>query len=143
MKTLSNLFKIASYVAMLGWVILVCLPTWQLADKVITSIIVTLLCILYVYLLFFAKNSSNEKYPKGGFMSLGGVINLFKNPRMILAGWIHYLAFDLMIGLYIKNSANQAGISHWLQIPCFLLTLMFGPMGLLMYLIIQYVFVYF
>ena len=62
------------------------------------------------------------------------MVSLFKSPRVVLAGWIHYLAFDLMVGLYIVIDASRLGIAHWWLIPALLLTLMFGPAGLLLYL---------
>jgi hypothetical protein len=137
MKELSNLFKIASITAMLGWAILLFLPTWQLADTVIKHGVVVILSIFYVYILFIRKNIAGEKYPKGSFADLEGVMNLFKNPKSLLGGWVHYLAFDLMIGVYIKNEANAIGMSHWLQIPCFLGAFLFGPVGYLLFLILQ------
>jgi Domain of unknown function (DUF4281) len=137
MKELSLFFKIATYMAMLGWLVLAILPNWQWADFLIKSVIVVLLSVLYVYVLFIHKNIQGESYPKGGFGSLKAVMNLFQNPRGVLAGWVHYLAFDLMIGLYIKTEANAIGMSHWLQIPCFLLTLLFGPAGYLLFFILS------
>ena len=124
MQSLSNLFKISSIIAMLGWAILLFLPNWQYADTVIKNGIAVILSVFYVYVLFIRKNIAGEKYPKGSFSDLKGVMNLFKNPKSVLGGWVHYLAFDLMIGLYIKTQANAIGMSHWLQIPCFLLAFM-------------------
>ncbi len=137
MQPLSNLFKISSIIAMLGWAILLFLPNWQYADTVIKNGIAIILSVFYVYILFFRKNIVGEKYPKGSFSDLEGVMNLFKNPKLVLGGWVHYLAFDLLIGLYIKTQANAIGMSHWLQIPCFLLAFMFGPAGYLLFFILQ------
>lgn len=132
MNALNLLFKAASYICLLGWVLLIVLPNWQHTDLVVLSI-VALLCAIYAYTLFVQKNIVGERYPKGSFWTLKGVVNLFKNPRAVLAGWVHYLAFDLMVGLYIKNDAFTHEISFWFIIPCLLLTLMFGPTGLLAY----------
>ena len=137
MKSFSKLFKITSTAALFGWAILIFLPTWHLADSVIKNGIVVALSVFYVYILFIQKNIEGEKYPKGNFSSLEGVINLFKNPKSVLGGWVHYLAFDLMLGLYIKNEANAIGMSHWLQIPCLLLTFMFGPAGYLLFFVLK------
>ena len=52
---------------------------------------------------------------------------------LLLAGWIHYLCFDLFIGSWEVRDAKAQGISHWLVIPCLFLTFMFGPVGLLLY----------
>jgi hypothetical protein len=65
-------------------------------------------------------------------------MELFTNPRLVTAGWIHYLAFDLLAGLFIRNNAQKHGISHWILIPCLLFTFMFGPVGLLLYLLIRW-----
>ena len=139
MITLSNIFKITNYSALLGWGILIILPSWQLGQSLVIGILVTLLCIVYCYLVFLGKRHDDPtvKY-RGNFKSLKGVVDLFKSPRVVLAGWIHYLAFDLMVGIYILNDAAGYGISHWMLIPCLLLTLMFGPAGLLLYFFVRF-----
>jgi hypothetical protein len=140
MKTLNLYFKVASYLAISCWLLLVFFPKFTLTNTYVILITVGLLCTLYGYLLFIKKNHDNTVYPKGNFSTLEGVINLFKNPRAVLVGWIHYLAFDLMVGLYIKFEATQLGMSHWLQIPCFIFTLFFGPLGLLLFFILKFLF---
>ncbi len=44
---------------------------------------------------------------KGGFGSLAEVALLFSNPHILLAGWIHYLAFDLFIGGWEVRDAQR------------------------------------
>ena len=73
----------------------------------------------------------------GGFNSLEQVTALFQNKYIILAGWIHYLAFDLFIGSWEVRDSQQHAISHWLVIPCLILTFMAGPAGLLLYFIFK------
>ena len=53
--------------------------------------------------------------------------------RTILAGWVHYLAFDFFIGCWMVIDAAERGIKHLLVVPCLVLTFMFGPAGLLLY----------
>ena len=137
MKTLSNIYKIVNIIAALGWAILIFFPFWDLADTVIIKGIVVGLSLFYVYLLFIQKDIKNEDYPKGNFVSLEGVMLLFKNPRNLLAGWVHYLAFDLILGIYIKSQANEIGMSHLWQIPWFILTFILGPVGFLLFIILQ------
>ena len=67
----------------------------------------------------------------GAYASLGGVMALFDVEWIALAGWVHYLCFDLFVGRWIMNDAPDAG--YWLT-PILLLTFMFGPVGLLAYL---------
>ena len=141
MTTLLNIFKIVNYSALLGWGILIILPSWQFGQPLVIGIVVSLLCTVYCYLVFLGKRHDDPSVKYGGnFKSLKGVIHLFKSPRVVLAGWIHYLAFDLMVGIYILNDASHYGISHWLLIPCLLLTLMFGPAGLLLYFSVRFLF---
>jgi len=65
------------------------------------------------------------------------VMELFQNKTIVTAGWVHYLAFDLMTGAWIKKNSLKYNITHWLIIPCLFLTFMLGPIGLLLYLIIR------
>jgi hypothetical protein len=74
---------------------------------------------------------------QGGFGTLDGVAALFSNKWLLLAGWIHYLAFDLFIGSWETRDAQSLGISHFIVIPCLVLTNMFGPAGLLLYFAVR------
>jgi hypothetical protein len=136
METLSKLYQAANGTALVGWLILITLPKWQFSDTIIKNGIVVALAIFYVYLLFIRKDIPDQQYPAGNFSTLQGVTNLFMNPKSVLLGWTHYLAFDLMLGIYIKTQATNAGISHWLQIPCFICTFLLGPIGYLLFLLI-------
>ena len=69
----------------------------------------------------------------GGFSTLAGVATLFSNPWALLAGWIHYLAFDLLIGTWEARDARERGVPHLLLVPCLVLTFLFGPAGWLLY----------
>jgi hypothetical protein len=75
---------------------------------------------------------------EGGFSSLPDVARLFMNPWLLLAGWIHYLAFDLLVGSWEARDARKHGINHLLVIPCLILTFMFGPAGWLLYRGVRY-----
>jgi hypothetical protein len=69
----------------------------------------------------------------GDFTSLAGVSALFANPWLLLAGWIHYLAFDLLTGVWDVRDAARRGVPHWLVVPCLVLTFLLGPAGWLLY----------
>ena len=75
---------------------------------------------------------------EGGFGNLEEVMILFKNPKAVLAGWIHYLVFDLLTGRWIALDAVKNGISKWFVAPCLFFTLMLGPVGFLLYTILKY-----
>lgn len=126
------IFKLANGLAMIGWIILIVLPRFR-SDKLIIGIIVTLLAIVYSYLVFDAFRPNDLR----SFGSLQGVSALFQNQKILLAGWIHYLAFDLMVGCWIRNNALKLNIHHLYLVPCLLFTFLLGPMGLLLYLLIR------
>ncbi len=105
------------------------IPLWNRVDAFIIGIIITLFTIVYAWLILTHFHLSDIQK----FNSLDGVMNLFTDRTTVTAGWVHYLAFDLFTGLWIKNNSVKHGISHWIIIPCLLLTFMFGPMGLLLY----------
>jgi Domain of unknown function (DUF4281) len=130
MNQLKILFQVATVIALVGWLAIIVMPSWAYTATV-TLNMVAALAVLYLYLLF-AKIPGVEK-TRGSFSSLGGVIALFKSPKVMLAGWVHFLAFDLVVALYIRADAPLHGIQHLWLIPIYLLTLMFGPAGLLAY----------
>ena len=69
----------------------------------------------------------------GGFGSLDQVAALFSSRPGLLAGWVHYLAFDLLVGVWIAERADARGMSRLMQAPILLGTFMFGPVGYLIY----------
>ena len=143
MSILSTAFKYASLIALIGWIILFAYPLWPAAARsVVITIVVASLSATYLYFIFFAKHlDASGKKVKIDFFSLDGVIRMFTQPRAVLVGWIHYLAFDLMVGLYIVMDAQRVGIAHWWLLPALFLTLMFGPVGLLVYLVMRFLMV--
>lgn len=128
----NQIFKIANTYALLCWILLLFFPAWPYTQTVLIYSSGVVLGLLYVYLLV-----TNFGKTKGNFTTLNGVTRLFQDPVNVLLGWVHYLAFDLMTGLFISNHALQTGFSRILLVPCLLLTFLFGPAGLLLYLILQ------
>jgi Domain of unknown function (DUF4281) len=130
-----NIFQLCSGLAMIGWIVLIVIsPFWLNSDKMLIGIIVTLFAVVYTWLVVFYFNPDDIKK----FGSLDGVMQLFQNKTLVTAGWVHYLAFDLMTGIWIKKNAQKHNMAHWIIIPCLLFTFMFGPMGLLFYVILRW-----
>jgi hypothetical protein len=73
----------------------------------------------------------------GGFQTLSAVATLFSQPWLLLAGWVHYLAFDLFVGTWEVLDAQERGIPHGLVLPCLALTFAFGPAGWLAYAMLR------
>jgi hypothetical protein len=127
-----SLFSIATRTALPGWLLLIFLPRWKYSTLLAGFLIPLLLGVLYAWLvaLHFGSN-------EGGFESLGDVRLLFSNDFLLLAGWVHYLAFDLFTGGWEVRDSERSGIHHLLVVPCLLLTFLFGPAGLLLYFAVR------
>src|SRR5688572_21017673 len=128
----ASIFKLANALAITAWVLLIAFPRYR-SDKLIIGIFITLLAILYTYIVFTTFKPQDLK----SFGELQGVAALFQNKTMLLGGWVHYLAFDLLAGLWIKTNARHHHLNHWLIAPCLLLTFLLGPLGFLTYLVIR------
>ena len=129
------IFSIANFAVLPGWALLMLLPRWKWTLAVICPGLLPFLLGLAYIAIFATRGMSGPE--GGGFGSLQAVAILFSNPYALTAGWIHYLAFDLFVGCWEVNDSHKKGISHWLVVPCLILTFLLGPAGLALYLIIR------
>ena len=127
------LFSIANNVALVGWAMLIFLPRrYDLIFMFPQYLIPFSISVLYAALIM-----TNFFTVEGGFGSIGEVRSLFQNDYVLVAGWAHYLAFDLFIGAWIARQADRLGIPRLIQAVLLLATFMFGPMGLALFLIMR------
>lgn len=130
---LETAFSLAGAVATVGWVSLVFLPRWSFGSRLLTPIVIpALLAIGYGVLLL-----PRIFVADGDFGSLAGVRALFEVPELLLAGWVHYLAFDLFIGSWEVRDAQRVGVPHLLVVPCLVATFLAGPLGLALYFVLR------
>jgi Domain of unknown function (DUF4281) len=137
---IDEIFVLANRFAIAAWVLLViglfAPPAWSKRALFIAGrVMPVVLCVGYVIALVNGWGSA----PGGGFSTLDGVKALFASKPILLGAWIHYLAFDLLVGRWITDQSMAAGSSTLLKVltvPCLFATLMFGPLGLLLYLAI-------
>jgi hypothetical protein len=128
------LFSLCNTLVLPQWLLLILAPRWRWTQKLRDSYIIPLvLALVYGYLILAHIGAA----PDGGFSSLTGVKNLFANDFLLLAGWIHYLAFDLFVGSWIARDAQQQSVKNLLIIPCLLFAFMLGPVGFLLYQLIK------
>ncbi|MBL8706985.1 MAG: DUF4281 domain-containing protein [Rhodospirillales bacterium] len=123
--TLDLLFKLGNMTALAGWGVLLASPFLpRLADRVAGLAIPLLLAVAYAGLVLAFWTGA-----EGGFGTLRDVMRLFDDPGVALAGWLHYLAFDLLVGAWVVRTARAEGIAFALAAPCLALTFLFGPAG--------------
>lgn len=129
------LFRLANGFAMLGWLALIAgiaLNRAWLRDRLAGIYWPLVLSAGYCVAIWFGFGRSG-----GGFDSLPAVRQLFMNDWALLAGWVHYLAFDLFVGAWIARDALQSGVPRWFLIPVLPLTFLFGPAGFLLFQIFK------
>ena len=120
-------FGVANMLALASWAVLIVLPRWPALLTVLQTFVIGGFLVAYaaLVLVFFFR------VERGGFGSLAQVQNLFASEPVALAGWLHYLAFDLFVGIWIAKRAEALKVSRLIQAPLLLTTFMFGPIGLL------------
>jgi hypothetical protein len=128
-------FSIVNATALVAWIALMLLPGRRWVNQLAVTSVAALFAAAYIAIIAPRWMTS-----PGGFSSLAAVATLFANPWLLLAGWIHYLAFDLLIGSWEVRDARGRGIPHLAVVPCLLLTFMFGPAGWLLYMAARTVF---
>jgi hypothetical protein len=135
-------FRLAGLLALLGWAgLLVSLfvgAARALAWPAAQLIVPALLALAYILLLAGAWGAPDAA--GGGFGSIAEVRALFANDAALAAGWLHYLAFDLFVGAWIVRDGLETRVPRLLLIPCLALTFLFGPSGLLLYLVLRLAF---
>jgi hypothetical protein len=129
-----TIFSICTKLVLPGWLLLLFAPRWKWTARFIGAVLLPL-ALAGVYLFLVATHFGRTE---GGFGSLAEVALLFRNPHNLLAGWIHYLAFDLFVGSWEVRDAQRLGIHHLVVVPCLVLTFIFGPVGLLLYFLLRF-----
>ncbi|RED17651.1 ABA4-like family protein [Parasphingopyxis lamellibrachiae] len=133
-----TVFKFANLFAMLAWAVLIFGPRREAIYTILFDGVVGLFSLFYasllVYLLFIAPSTGG-----GGpdFTTIEGVRTAFAADAGLTLGWVHYLAFDLFVGLWVARNADEISLSRFVQAPILLATFIFGPFGLAIYLIVR------
>jgi hypothetical protein len=127
-------FALTNAVAMLGWLALIAAPRRPAVLSAVMYLGVALLCAAYVAIAVWLSTHSGPKLLGYSPAALAAV---FSDPRAVVLGWTHYLALDLFTGLWIARDGDHKGISRWVQAPVLVLTLLAGPIGLLVWLILR------
>lgn len=127
------LFKACNLTGLIGWGFIIFAPHQRITKNFVQmGIIPVALALVYLFVAVF-----NFGDAEGDFSSIKGLRSLFENDYALLAGWVHYLVFDQWVGLWETYNAKKFGIKHVYIIPCLILTLMLGPVGLLTYLLLR------
>ncbi|KAL1522549.1 hypothetical protein AB1Y20_017534 [Prymnesium parvum] len=121
-----------------AWLLLAFLPSWR---RTMTLSLLPALIYSVLYAICIADFFTSAVNGPPDFTTLSGVVRLFQDPNGVFAGWLHYLAFDLLLGRWMVQDSQARGcslVAHVLfVIPCLLATLMAGPAGFILYVIVS------
>ena len=133
--TAEGVFSIANMVALLGWLAILFMPRVPIVTELIVPILIP--CLFAVaYIIIIGRFFDPAGF--ANFSSLGGLASLQGSPWLLLAGWLHYLAFDLFVGAWEVRTARADGIPHLAVVPSLVLTFMLGPAGLVLFVVTRY-----
>ena len=135
--TPSTFFTLINAVSAAGWILILIISRfWKGADKFLVCIVVAILAAAYSYFNF---GHIGEAGGMTGFSTFEGVTKILSNPWLIDAAWAHIVGIDLIIGMLIKNNAAKHGMPYALVVIILLLTIVFTPLGLLLYLLARWI----
>ncbi|WP_191090157.1 ABA4-like family protein [Histidinibacterium aquaticum] len=123
-----RLFDLANTLALAGWVVLLFAPRrWPGVTHVPRWGIPIALSALYAGLMLAYFDQAG-----GSYGSIAEVRQLFASDEVLVAGWTHYLTFDLMIGALMAERLDGAEVSRLVQAPVLACIFLFGPLGVLL-----------
>ena len=132
-----TLFKIAGFAAP-AWALLIFLPTWRGTRWLARSAIIpALLCVLYVIGIVAQISASGLGFMRD-FGSAEGVAHLLAQPDIAIVAWIHFLAFDQLVGIFIyRDNMHHRYVPIPVQSVILFFTFMLGPVGFLTYYLLR------
>ncbi|ADB42414.1 ABA4-like family protein [Spirosoma linguale] len=128
-------FSLASTLVLPQWLLMIFAPRWVVTKWLMNSYLIpVVLAVIYSIYLF-----GGGPVDFSAFGTLAGVKGLFSGggDGVMLAGWVHYLAFDLVAGTVVVRDSQEKAIPHWLIVLPLFFCFMLGPVGLLLYWLIR------
>src|ERR1700733_15245235 len=134
---MSTLFRVSNILVLPVWALMILLPNWRWTTRVMRSPLISVApAALYAPLVL---PRPGKIWPAISRPTLSGVAALLGSPAGATIAWAHFLAFDVFVGRWIYLDSRERRISAWLVVPVLFFTLMLGPAGFLLYLILRFV----
>ncbi len=130
MSSPEALFQLANTSVLPFWLLLAILPKNRWTILIVRSGGAS--CLIAAFYIF-ALSKASGGFPMEAFATLAGIRQAFGDEWLLLAGWIHYLAFDLYVGAKITSEHTAMGSSHIGLLVKLFFTLMLGPVGLFLH----------
>lgn len=130
-------FSILNLTVMPFWLLLIVVPRWPWAVRIVRSPLIALLpALIYVALIVpLVLQMGSGLFT--AFGSLEGVMSLLGTPQGTTVAWAHFLAFDLLVGRWAYLDAVERKMTSLVMAPVLFFTFMLGPLGFTLYLIVR------
>lgn len=126
-------FVLATLATVPFWLLLLVAPARTATVRAVHAIWVFVAYgILYLVLLALGDSASAEN-----LLTLDGYQELQADDAAALAGWVHYLSLDLFAGAWIARDAERFDLPRPMVVISLLLTFMFAPLGITVYLLLR------
>lgn len=135
LTNIDGIYQWANSLTLLPWLLMIIAPNWKWTRKIILGLffpVLFALAYLILFILFFKADTIAD------FSTLEGLAEVLSKKDAMLVAWLHYLAFDLLVGTWEFTDSKKVGIPHLVLVPCLFFTLMTGPIGFLMYFGIRF-----
>ncbi len=132
-----TLFKLAGFAAP-AWILLIFLPKWGgtrwLARSALFPVLIS---VLYVIGIALVISQSGVAFMRD-FGDVEGVTRLLARQDIAIVAWIHILAFDQLVGLFIyRDNMHHRYVPIVVQSILLFFTFMLGPVGFLSYYLLR------
>jgi hypothetical protein len=133
-KTMAEqLFQITNTVALVAWLPLLFMPGNRfVTERLCRQFVPAALALIYVGVIATKMLAGGP--PPGDLGTISGLRQAFSDDLVFAAAWIHYLAFDMVVGSLIAREAVHYRIPWPLRSLSLVCTFLLGPAGYLFYL---------
>lgn len=122
-----------------AWFLLIFLPKWKWTDKIVHyGWIPAILTLLYIAVFVSSYIDGQPILGGANMQTVDGVAAFLGSQYVALVAWIHLLTFDLFVGAWIVRDSKGLSIHPLIVAPCVILTYLFGPAGLFLYLLLRF-----
>lgn len=133
-------YELSRWLARLGWLILVIALFWAEARPwalpVAQFVVPALFCLGYIWMVWEGRGGF-KAHGLRTFFNLDYIGELYTNKSALNASWLHFLALDLFAGGWMVRDGLALGMPPWLIFICLPFTLILGPVGVLLYIVLR------
>jgi hypothetical protein len=131
-----QIFSLASVAVVPLWFLMIVLPGWRWTARIVTQpwAYAPLAVVYAAMVLPRLREVAAVVVGDPGPQTVGA---LLATPAGATIAWVHFLAFDVFVGRWAYLDSRIRGVHPVVMAPILLLTFLFGPMGLLSYLVVR------